>query len=577
MTPKFDPSYTFDALVVGPGNRLAAAAAGRSAEAPGTYNPLVIHGPPGIGKSHLLHALGQRAVQGKPRLRVLLEPMQAFVDRLNVALAQDRMDGFRKECLAIDLLLLDDAEVLAGKVRTQNELLPIWDRMGQNGAQVVLASALAPPAIDALHLRLESRFARLLVVEVQPPTQETRTTLMIRGGPGEAPVPLGVPAHAAGPPRRFDADEFGPPPHPSHAAPHRSPAAGADPAPPPVATPPADEDPFGSFLDDITATLEEVVDAAPWRTTLSEKILRWGGEGMRTWRLEHALHGENLPDVDGLIGGFEADCSRLQQITTELARIAPAAAGSPVLRDPDRLAEAEALLFTSRLERLPLPEPPPGLTLANFVGRNGMETGAVTLVRRLVAGDAGIGKLLYAQGPAERCTHYLAAVGHAARETRGGNHAFLSGGDAVSELRAAIEAGLPELWRRRYETAALLLVDGIEAFLEDEQFQHALAAVIGMVVGAGGRVMLSGSRPWRSLEGLDPRLAARLGAAETVDLAGAAPRRLLNGRGSRPLPVGADAASAADAEPGIDRWFLDREKVAWDWAALDDRLVEEFV
>jgi chromosomal replication initiation ATPase DnaA len=568
MTSRLDPARTFDTLVVGPGNRLAAAAAGRSAEAPGTYNPLVIHGPAGTGKTHLLHALGQRALATRPRLRLVLEGMDSFVDRLSGALAQDRLESFRKECLGIDLLLLDGAEVLCGRVDIQNELLPIWDRMGQSGGQVVLASALPPAQIDALHLRLESRFARVLAVEIQPPTQETRTSMLLRGNgrSHDGLSPLAPPARP-----HIDQDHFGAPPPRTTPGPYAVPPVPGEAAP---AAPADDEDPFGSFLDDITATLEEVVDGAPWRNAVGEAIMRWGGEGMRTWRLEQMLDGGDVPDVTEVIGVYEADCTRLLEIAAELARIAPSTAGSTVLRDPDRLAEAEALLFGARLEQRPLPPPPPGLTLARFVGRGGMETGAVQLARRIVAGEAGNGAPLLVHGPADRCTHYLGAIGNAAAEARPGGIAYLRGSDAADELSGALEAGFPELWRRRYEAASLFLLDGLEALLVDARLQESLAGLITALLANRARVVVAAGEPLRRLEGVDPRLASRFSAAEQVDVGGASPRRLLNGRESA-APARVRAADATLSGP--DRWFMDREKIAWDWTALEDRLVEEYV
>jgi hypothetical protein len=357
MAVPLDSSLTFDSFVTGPRNRLAVSAALRAAEAPGTYNPLVLFGPAGVGKTHLLHAIGNKALAVRPRLNVVCEPLAAFAERLDAAVAAGRLEAFRRECLRIDLLLLEDAQCLSGRTRTQDELLPLWGRMGQNGAQVVVTADRPPAEIDRLNLRLEARFARVLAAELQPPAGSPPTTRA--AGPASR-----EPEYAAGPDLLLGPPSLHADPAPgagvrvAAAPPLRAFAEAATrPAPVhgsgPVArlTPPTgEEDPFGSFLDDITATVAEVVDSVPWRAALGEAMLHWGGAGIRTWRLEQALQREG-PDVLALIRSFEADAERLQAIASELRVLLPEAAASPVLRDPDRLEEAEALLAGARLQR----------------------------------------------------------------------------------------------------------------------------------------------------------------------------------------------------------------------------------
>src|SRR3712207_4554496 len=138
-----DPRFTFDTFVVGPGNRMAAAAARRVAEAPRTaYNPLFIHGARGSGKTHLLQAVGALAQAVRPELRILYLTADGLVDRVSAAVGSGSMDALRDELLEAELVLLDEVQALAGKARTQQELLELWDELEWT-AQIVLAGQFA--------------------------------------------------------------------------------------------------------------------------------------------------------------------------------------------------------------------------------------------------------------------------------------------------------------------------------------------------------------------------------------------------------------------------------------------------
>ena len=169
----------FERLVVGVGNRLAAAAARRAAEAPGrSYNPLVIHGAPGLGKTHLLRAVAHRAAQVDPELRVHLEGMESLVDRLTASIAAGTLEEFREAIGQVGLLLIDDLQNAAGKVRTQEELLRALDAMVLAGGQVVIASDRPPHEIPALDARLASRLSAGLTVDVTAPDAEMRRGIL---------------------------------------------------------------------------------------------------------------------------------------------------------------------------------------------------------------------------------------------------------------------------------------------------------------------------------------------------------------------------------------------------------------
>jgi SpoVK/Ycf46/Vps4 family AAA+-type ATPase len=361
-----DPRFTFDTFVDGPGSQMAAAAARRAAESPGTsYNPLFLYGEPGVGKTHLLHAVGALARAVRPELRVYFRAAEELVDDLSSAVAAGTVESFRDELLESDLVLLDDVHALAGKGRTQEELLSAWDELVWSGIQVVLAARVPPAEIPALNEDLRGRLAGGLVVDITPPEAETRLGIISRGardrglalgegvGDALARLPLdGGHALHAGLDRiaRVQADESRQVSAGEVAGLVGAAEEGAGPA-----------DEFSAFLADIAFTVEQIVETDPWRKRLAESLLRYEGEGVRTRRLETALEADRAPDVDGLLRAFTADVERLRAIQAELRAIDEKAAASSVLSDPDRLAEAEALLASAqaaaerRAEAVPAP------------------------------------------------------------------------------------------------------------------------------------------------------------------------------------------------------------------------------
>ena len=142
------------------------------------YNPLFIHGGVGLGKTHLLHAVGQRVLEGRPHLRVLYRSAEMFINDFVRALATKSMDGFRRtyrrDC---DVLLVDDVQFLASKERTQEEFFHTFEALKNSGRQIVLTSDRPPRDIDNLADRLRSRFNWGLTVDIHPPSLETRIAI----------------------------------------------------------------------------------------------------------------------------------------------------------------------------------------------------------------------------------------------------------------------------------------------------------------------------------------------------------------------------------------------------------------
>lgn len=367
MSRLLDPRYTFDNYVVGTSNRLVAAAARRAGESPGTsYNPLVIQGAGGLGKTHLLSAIGHLALAVRPDLQVVYDTMESYVDRLAGEVASGTYH-FREEHLGLGVLLLDDLQFLAGKGHTQAELLWIWEALVAAGSQVVLTSDRPLAEIDGMDQRLISRFSGGLIVEVTSPDLEMRTAIVQRKA-SERGADLGRGVAEAVARISFEnvremQDKLGRVLAVQDLERRQVSASevfsilGAQaPAQAPVAENDADE--FSDFLSDISYTVAEVVEATPWRQAIAGAILRWEGEGVRTQRLEQALESDAPADVAALIEQFAADVARLREIEEELAAFDPRAGGAPLLRDPDRLRDAERLLAAARARARPRPPRP---------------------------------------------------------------------------------------------------------------------------------------------------------------------------------------------------------------------------
>jgi chromosomal replication initiator protein len=178
---ELDPKLTFDTFVVGPANRLASAAARRSAESPGTsYNPLFIYSSSGLGKSHILSAVAHQARKANARLRVHYQTLEGYLQELTHALASGNRDAMRDRYRDLDILLLDDVQFLAGQNEAQEMLLATLDALTASGSQIVLASDRPPADIDGLDARLVSRFSGGLIVDIAAPEYETRVAIIRR-------------------------------------------------------------------------------------------------------------------------------------------------------------------------------------------------------------------------------------------------------------------------------------------------------------------------------------------------------------------------------------------------------------
>jgi chromosomal replication initiator protein len=171
--------YTFDSFVVGPSNRFAHAASLAISDSPAkVYNPLFIHGGVGLGKTHLMHAIGQRVGQKFPKSRVLYITSEEFTNQLISAIQNRTTQKFRDKYRTVDVLLIDDVQFIAGREATQEEFFHTFNTLYDAHRQIVMTSDKPPKDIDGLEERLVSRFLYGLVTDIQPPDFETRTAIL---------------------------------------------------------------------------------------------------------------------------------------------------------------------------------------------------------------------------------------------------------------------------------------------------------------------------------------------------------------------------------------------------------------
>jgi chromosomal replication initiation ATPase DnaA len=618
---KLDPRFTFENFVVGPANRLASAAARRAAERPGvSYNPLFIHAPPGLGKTHVLGAIAHHVERIYPDKKVEFQTAQEFLREF--VLASVRWAGVRdKEAVRdryreLDILLLDDVQFLTGQADVQDLILLLLDTLTGDGKQVVLTSDRPPAGIDELGAHLRTRFEGGLLVDIGPPEYETRVAIVKKWieirlqllEPGVADAigrfPVETVTELEGALDRILETQLREDrtvsPEEATALLERGGPTDSD----------LKDSELGQFLNELSDTVAAKVQAqeAPWRRILRELVEEAEAEEFNADRLRRLIEEETQPgDLDGMLRGFRGAIRRLKEIRTHLE-----AAGNPwpeaahgVLRDPERLDEAEALLASAEERARPFPEIPPGPTLEELGGE--LPRLVIRAADQLVTTDRPEYNPLYvwsSDGVAARAL--LQAAGRSKFQGEEGLRvALISVPRFAEEFIQALSSGVAGAWRERWWFADLLLVDGAQDLSATERAQEELFHLFEALQRRRARVMIAADRPPTQISALDDRLRARLEGGLVVEVEVTAsdlspelqetlqkpvpppeppkPERKDTSAEDRDwirsfqprVPLGPEASGGEEASATIEAWIPSPEKVIWEWPRLEERIVEE--
>jgi chromosomal replication initiation ATPase DnaA len=575
-----DQRFNFENFVVGQANRLAGAAGRRVSETPGSaYNPLFIYSGSGLGKTHLLNAIGHQARKLHPNLNIVYDTLAHFLGDALHLIQEGKRAELHAQVEEVGFLLLDDVQFLAERRAMQDELLRAWDVILSHGGQLVLASDRPPSEINDLDQRLLSRFSGGLIADMGQPDYETRVAIVnrktneqgqtlehgvaealarqsftnVRELQGSLNKLLAIQDLDG---RRVSAVEVA-----ALFAPRRT-------------------DEFSGFLDELTGTVSEAITQSLAEARLAEAMLRWQGEGYSTRRLEAALTAPpEEAELNAFIAQFERDIDRLREIEKEIAIIepnAPEMVRGDLFRTPDRLSDAEELLENVRERNRPLPTPPAGrsfealsLPSDSFALRTARAVSERPGARYnpfLVHGPEGSGK-----------TTLLAALANEmAARVPDKPVAFLHGRSFAAELISAIERNCVNTWRDRYRAAGAFVLDDIEGLTGTERAQEELFHLFEELRRNGVQLAFGSTVPPAELTVLDERLRTRLESGLVVAISER------SSDGSAVIDPGArrrewfavtDGSTAGESE--TDDWFESREKVLWVWPYAEDWLAEE--
>jgi chromosomal replication initiation ATPase DnaA len=529
-----DPRLRFDNFIIGSGNRLAVAAARAVADAPGSvYNPLFIYAGSGLGKTHLMGAIGNEVMTTRPQTVIRAVTLDDILSELHAAVARGDADRLRQRYQTVGLLLIDDVQFLTGHAETQSELLRILNTLQMAGSQIVITSDRPPTEIQDVDDRLITRLSGGLIVDINAPDLETRTAILhakceerkiqfktgvieelgrlefrnIRELQGALNRLIAVQTLGGDPIRPSDVITIL-----GSLATGAIPARKSGPVPKPV------EEPLFE------------ISAPSWKTQLRKAIDDWAAEGYQTGLLDRALDAPQPPNVAGIIQQYEDLVARLRELSRMCAEADQALASNEIFFDPDRVDEAEQLLERTRLDTAVIPGPSGTFTRSDYeVGPS--NDLAVKAADAVIAAPGERYNPLFFHGPSGvGKTHLMHAIGNGMLEKSGGKAriAAVPAQDFVDELIAALQSRTVERWRASYRGIDALLIDDVQFIAGKERTQEELFHVFNALHAAGKQIVFTSDRAPRDLQGLEDRLRSRFEGGLLVEVK--APDRTLRER-----------------------------------------------
>ncbi|MEO8450765.1 MAG: DnaA/Hda family protein [Gemmatimonadota bacterium] len=517
----------------------ANAAALAAAEAVGgahrrLYGPLVIVGPPGMGKSALLNGIQDRFLAGGTGHSVELVRGSVLAELMSGAGGRTALTELEDHLRGVDLLLLDDIDTVARLPDVQAFLHDTLEARTRSDRETVVTLGAVPEAVAGLDARLVRALRQGTIVEMGLPGPGARRDLLeaqaSKSGVALAPEVIGAVAGLSlGSVREYSgalgrllafqqvsAEPIAPddalmllgiaPPDEDVGAPAAARAV----------DPPLGDDEFGAFLSEVVANVAGQIDQ--WRARIAEAIRDWSAKGVRTRRLEEALAREITADPEPLLAEFARDVADIGLAAKEAQALSPDLAGAEVFRDPDQLAAARHLLEQARSRRVPLSAPLADLRLADL-GEGASNRLALQAARAVVSAPAKqFNPLLVIGASGVGKTHLLHGIGNALIESGItpvaciNAHSFLgevvgnSGGDGLA------------FWRNRYAWIGAFLLDDLHLLAGESRAQQELLTIFDALLEGGRALVFTSGRRLSELEGFDARLLTRLEAGMVVDL-----------------------------------------------------------
>lgn len=521
----------FASFVADAATQAALAAARMVAETPRMHYLLLLVGPRGSGKSHLLRAIRDRLAVATPARSAELVALGRLAEHVqNRGLAEAGL-ALRDRLLRAEVVLLDDLDGIESQLPVQSFVFDVLESRLAAGLATVVTSSQPLGRLDGIDPRLARRLRDASAVTMGLPGVGARTAILQRRidetgqimGQGMAArlaaLDLGAVKEYLGALNRVLAvQQTTPQPiTPDDALALLGVDTAPEASPPEPAAVPAAATEFDVFLTEVVANVSEQFDH--WRGRLREAIAHWQGQGFRTRRLELAVDGDATGDPEPVVAAFGRDVAELERLAAEARAIAPDLANAEVFRDPDKLVAARHIVQEARARRAPLSAPLPELTIARAgVGpsnRVALETIAVVVGEPgarhnplVLVGPSGVGK-----------THLLHGIGNALLGRGVSPVACLSAHSFLGELAALRDAEELGPWRARYQWVGAFLLDDVHLLAEEPRANAELLQIFAALEEGGRPMGFTTARPLRDMAGLDPRLLSRLEGGTVVQIA----------------------------------------------------------